>query len=100
SYGARSQFSFLRGPGLFFAGGNVKGDVTKEALTELMKEVTTFRTSKVTTEELTETKASLIGKMPARFETNNAIASMLAELQRNNLPLDWYGTFAKKVSAV
>lgn len=100
SYGARSTFAFLRGPGIFFAGGNVKGDVTKEALTELMKEVTTFRTSKVSNEELTETKASLIGKMPSRFETNNAIASMLGELSRNNLPLDWYASFAKKVSAV
>ena len=100
SYGARSQFQFLRGPGLFSAGGSVRGNVTKEALTELFKEVTGFRAANVTTEELSETKASLIGKMPFRFETNGGIAGALAELLRNDLPLDWYATFVKKVSAV
>jgi zinc protease len=38
--------------------------------------------------------------MPARFETNGAVAGMLAELELNGLPLDWYATFAKKVGAV
>jgi zinc protease len=100
SYGARSTFSFWRGPGLFFAGGNVRGNVTKEALSEMMKEIAAFRAGKVTDEELNETRSSLIGKMPSRFETNGAVASMLAELVRNGLPLDYYASFAKKVAAV
>jgi len=100
SYGARSTFRFLRGPGLFFAGGNVKGDVTDKALTELLHEVTGMRQTPVTEQELRDTQSSLIGKLPARFETNGSVAQVLGELKRNNLPLDWYATFAKKVGAV
>jgi zinc protease len=100
SYGARSRFDFLRGPGLFFAGGSVRANVTREALVELMKELAGFRSTRVTAEELAETRSSLIGKLPARFETNGAIVRVLAELERNGLQLNWYASFAKKVQAV
>ena len=65
-----------------------------------MKELERIRNEKVTDEELGNAKAGTIGRMPARFETNGAIAGMLGELELNGLPLDWYATFAKKVSAV
>jgi zinc protease len=38
--------------------------------------------------------------MPARFETNGAVAGMLSELVRNGVPLDWYATFARRINAV
>jgi len=100
SYGARSTFSFLRGPGPFSAGGNMRGDATKDSLSELLKELGSFRDAKVEADELAEAKSSLIGKMAGRFETNAQVASQLAELIENNLPLDWYASYAKKVGAV
>jgi zinc protease len=100
SYGAYSRFGFGRGPSLFYAGGNMRGNSTKEAVAETMKELERIRNEKVTDEELGNAKAGTIGRMPARFETNGAIAGMLGELELNGLPLDWYATFAKKVSAV
>ena len=39
SYGAQSDFSFLRGPGPFEVGTTVQTAVTKESLVELMKEL-------------------------------------------------------------
>jgi predicted Zn-dependent peptidase len=73
---------------------------TKEALHELIEEITRFRQSPVTDEELADTKSSLIGKLPTHFETNEAVAGTLAELTRNGLPLDYYARFAQQVNAV
>ena len=100
SYGAYSRMGFGRGPSLFYAGGNMRGDSTKDAVSELMKELDRIRTEPVSAEELDAAKSGTIGRMPARFETNGAVAGMLAELELNGLPLDWYATFVKKVEAV
>jgi zinc protease len=100
SYGAYSRMGFGRGPSLFFAGGNMRGNSTKEAVSEIMKELDRIRKEPVTAEELDAAKSGTIGRMPSRFETNGAVAGMLAELEQNGLPLDWYATFAKKVEAV
>ena len=71
TYGARSSFAFRQGPGPFEAGGSVQTAVTKEALVELIKELTDITGPRPVTEaELAFAKDRIIKGFPARFETD------------------------------
>ena len=101
SYGARSRFSFRLGPGPFQAGGSVQTAVTKEALVELVKEVTDIAGKRpVTDAELAFAKDRLVRGFPARFETTSGVAGTLTELVVYNLPDDYFATYSAKVEAV
>ena len=70
TYGARSHFAFRIGPGPFEAGGSVQTEVTKEALVELIKELTDITGARpITDDELAFAKDRIIRGFPSRFET-------------------------------
>ena len=81
SYGAESNFSFLRGPGPFEAGATVQTAVTKESLVEIMKELTDITGRRpVTDAELAFAKQGIIQGFPSRFETTFGVAGQIAVL--------------------
>ncbi len=100
TYGARSGYSMLRGAGPFSAGGNVKADVTRESIDELLKELDGIRKGKVTDEELGEAKSGLVARSPARFETNASTAGELADVLIHDLPEDDIATMVQRIQAV
>jgi len=100
TYGARSGFTMLRGAGPFSAGGNVKADVTRESIDELLKELEGICKDKVTDEELSEAKAGLAARSPARFETNASTAGELADVLIHDLPEDDIATMVQRIQAV
>ncbi len=100
TYGARSGYTMLRGAGPFSAGGNVRADVTRESIDELLKELEGIRKDKVTDEELSEAKAGLVARAPARFETNASTAGELADVLIHELPEDDIATMVQRIEAV
>ena len=101
TYGARSSFAFEQGPGPFEAGGAVQTDVTKEALVELMKELTEITGSRpVTDSELAFAEDRIVRGFPNRFETTQGVAGTLTELVLYDLPDDYFTTYPEKVEAV
>ena len=101
TYGARSHFAFRQGPGPFEAGGSVKTDVTKEALIELLKELTDMVGPRpATAEELAFAKDRLIKGFPARFETTFGVAGTLAELVLYRLPDDYFAKYQSEIESV
>src|SRR5262249_31759900 len=101
TYGAQSEFAFRQGPGPFQAGGAVQTAVTKEALVELVKEVTDITGPRPVTEaELAFAKDRIVRGFPARFETTSGVAGTLAELVLYHLPDDYFATYPSKVEAV
>jgi zinc protease len=101
SYGARSHFAFRIGPGPFEAGGSVQTAVTKEALIELLKEVTDITGKRpVTDKELAFARDRIIKGFPSKFETTFGVAGTLAELVIYKLPDDYFTTYQSKVEAV
>ena len=102
TYGACSHFVFRIGPGPFEAGGSVQTDVTKEALVELIKELTdiTGKPGPITDDELAFAKERIIRGFPSRFETTSDVAGTLAELVLYHLPDDYFATYPAKVEAV
>ena len=101
TYGARSSFAFRQGPGPFEAGGSVKTDVTKEALVELVKEITDITGPRPILDiELAFAKDRIIRGFPNRFETTFGVAGTLAELVIYKLPADYFSTYQSKVEAI
>ena len=54
----------------------------------------------VTADELRLSKKALLAMLPAGLETNLGTVGLLAELYEYELPLDYYSTFATKVSGL
>jgi zinc protease len=54
----------------------------------------------VTPDELRLSKKALLAMLPASLETNSGTVGLLAELYEYDLPLDYYSSFAAKVSGV
>lgn len=101
TYGARSSFDFRLGPGPFQAGGSVQTDVTKEALVELVKEVTDVTGPRpITDAELAFARDRIVRGFPGRFETTSGVAGTLGDLFVYSLPDDYFATYQAKVEAV
>jgi len=101
TYGARSSFDFRQGPGPFEAGGSVKTDVTREALVELVKEITDITGPRPILDiELAFAKDRIIRGFPNRFETTFGVAGTLAELVIYKLPADYFTTYQSKIEAI
>ncbi len=101
SYGAHSHFTFRQGPGPFEAGGAVDSRFTKEALVELIKELTDITGPRpVSDAELAFAKDRIIRGFPNKFETTFGVAGTLADLVLYHLPADYFTTYQAKVEAV
>ena len=101
SYGVGSGFSFGRGPGPFSTGGDIVSDKTDVALIEFMKELRGIHGGRpITDDEMVQAKDSLIQRLPNQFASVSAIGSSITSLYLNDLPVDYYQTFPKLVSAV
>jgi zinc protease len=101
SYGAYSHFTFRLGPGPFEAGGAVQTAVTKEALVELIKELTDITGPRPATDkELAFAKDRIIKGFPNKFETTFGLAGQLVNLILYNLPPDYFTTYQEKVESV
>ena len=111
TYGARSSFSFQKGPGPFEATAPVKTEDTKAALVELIKELTDITGPRLATDtEVAFAKDRLIKGFPSRFESiaggggrrggGGGLGGTLAELVLYDLPSDYFTTYRDKVEAV
>ncbi|ABF43406.1 peptidase M16-like protein [Candidatus Koribacter versatilis Ellin345] len=100
TYGAFSAFSWRRGAGPFFAGSQVRTDVTAPAARELFAELDGIRTRPLTADELKMSKDSVIRSLPGDFETRAAVAAGVGNIWTYSLPLDYYRQIEGKIEAV
>jgi zinc protease len=100
TYGAFSRFVDRRGPGVFFAGGSIRTDVTGPAVGELFKELERIRNTALTSEEMKLAKDSLALSLAGLFETSEATAGTVAEFFTYDLPLDYYRQLPARIDAV
>ena len=101
SYGVSSGFSYGKGPGPFRAGGDIVSDKTDAALVEFMKELRGIHGGRpITDDELLTAKDTLIQRLPGQFSSVSAIGSAITNLYIQDLPADYYQTYAKAVRAV
>lgn len=101
TYGAFSQFMYLRGIGPFIALTQVDTKYTKETLIEMLKEYRGLAGSiPASNEELGETKRYMTLSYPGGFETISQIADRLGDMVTYNLPKDYFQKYVPALERV
>ena len=101
TYGARTSFDYRRGAGPFIASAGVQTAVTKESISEFLKELRGIRGEiPITETELDQAKQSLIRGFPRTFETPAQIAARLTDVALYGLSDDYFNTYIAGVQKV
>jgi zinc protease len=100
AYYAYSGLSAGMGPGPWFIAAGVDPANVDKALELMRTEVTRFCAEPVSAEELADSQANFIGRLPLSLESNNGVAAALVNLERYELGLDYYRQYPDLVRAV
>ena len=101
TYGARSVWSFRRGPGPFTASAGVVTAKTDSALVQFFHELEDIgRARPATDQEVEFAKGAIVRAYPRRIETNQNVATELADLAFFGLPASELSDYQKKIDAV
>jgi zinc protease len=100
AYYAYSSMSAGIGPGTWEVSAGVNPKNVNLALDLIMKELKRFVENGVTADELADSQANYIGRLPLSLESNGGVASALLNIERYDLGLDYYLRYADMVRAV
>jgi zinc protease len=100
AYYAYSSLSAGIGPGSWEVNAGVNPQNVKKASELIMDELKRFVQEGVTADELADTKANFIGRLPLSLESNGGVANALLNIERHNLGLDYYQRYEGLVHEV
>jgi predicted Zn-dependent peptidase len=100
TYGVYSDFSALRYPGPWRAGGNMRTDVTDGALVEFFNEIRRIRDESVPSKELEESKRSIVAGFALSLEQPSRVLNFAITRKLYGLPADYWDTYSSKIAAV
>ena len=100
AYYAYSSLSGGMGPGPWSVAAGVAPENVEQA-TELIKaEIKRFVTEPVSAEELGDSQANFVGRLPLALESNAGVAGAMLNLERYNLGLDYYRNYAEQINVI
>jgi zinc protease len=101
SYGSFSVLWGAKGQRPFFVYAPVQTDKTKEAMTEILTEMTNIKSENpVTDEEFMKDKNSRTLSLPGSWETAGSVSGSLSEMITYNLPDDYFVKFPQMVNSL
>ncbi len=100
AYYASSSLSAGVGPGSWDVSAGVNPKNVNMAIDLIMKELKRFVKNGVTAQELADSKASYISRLPLSLESNGGVAGAILHIERYQLGLDYYHRYADTVRAV
>lgn len=100
TYGVYSDFSALRYPGPWRAGGNMRTEVTEGALAEFFHEIRRIREERVPGAELEESKRSIAASFVLSLEQPTRVLNFEIARKQYALPSDYWDTYAARIMAV
>ena len=100
TYGARSYISTDPLLGSFTAYADVRNEVTDSAIVEFLHEIRRMTTEPVDSASFVVTKNYMTGSFARSLENPNTAARFALNIQRYNLPADYYLTYLEKLNAV
>jgi zinc protease len=100
TYGVYSDFSALKYPGPWRAGGNLRTEVTEGALTEFFREIRRIRDEKVPAAELEASKRSIVASFALSLEQPARVLGFAITRKHYGLPADYWETYPEKIMAV
>jgi zinc protease len=100
AYYAYSSVNAGLGPGSWEVSAGVSPQNVKKASGLIVAELKRFVQEGVTADELADTKANFIGRLPISLESNGGVANALLNIERHNLGLDYYRRYEGLVNGV
>jgi zinc protease len=100
TYGIDSYFAARQSVGEFTIALQTRPDQAKQAADLSMQILKDFIEHGPTEEEVKAAKANLIGGFPLRIDSNRNLLSNIANIARNDLPLDYLDTWTQRIDAV
>ncbi len=100
SYSVYSYFAPRQNVGEFVVGLQTKNDQAEEANSVAMEVLRKFVEEGPTEDELQAAKDNLIGGFALRIDSNRKLLDNIANIARNDLPLDYLETWTDKVDKI
>lgn len=100
TYGARSSISSDELIGNFSASASVRNEVTDSAVAEFLHELKNIKSQSVKEEELGNVKNYLTGSFARSLESPQTIANFALNVERYDLPDDYYAKYLKNIADV
>jgi zinc protease len=100
AYSASTSLNAWITAGTWEVSAGVNPSNLERAITLIFSEIRRFISDPVTAEELQDSKANYIGRLPLSLESNSGVAGALLNLERFQLGLDYYRRYPILVEAV
>ncbi len=100
AYYAYTSLNSGQGPGSWEVSAGINPANLQKTIDLVRAEITRFVDEPVTREELSDSQANFIGRLPISLESNSGVAGALLNLERYNLGLDYYRRYPDLVRTV
>lgn len=100
TYGAYSNYDEDPLIGEFTAGASVRTEVTDSSVTEFLYEFNRLRNEPVPAKDIQAAKNFIIGSFGRALERPQTMARLALNVQRYDLPADYYENYLKRLSAL
>jgi zinc protease len=100
TYGVYSDFTAVRYPGPWRAGGNMRTEVTEGALNEFFNEIRRIRDEKVPAAELEASKRSIAASFALSLEQPTRVLSFAITSKLYGLPADYWDTYPARIMGI
>ncbi|MGZ8477047.1 MAG: M16 family metallopeptidase [Candidatus Binatia bacterium] len=100
TYGVYSDFTAVRYPGPWRAGGNMRTEVTEGAMVEFFNEIRRIRDEPVPLGELAESQRSIVASFALSLEQPTRALAFAITRKLYGLPADYWDGYAAKIAAV
>ena len=100
AYYAGSSLNAGLGPGSWEVSAGINPQNVKKATELIISELKRFVDSGVTADELADTQANFVGRLPLSLESNGGVANALLNIERYDLGLDYYRRYEDLVREV
>jgi zinc protease len=100
AYYAHSSLSAGVGPGAWYVSAGVNPSNLEKAVGLITQELKRFVDLGVTEDELADSQANFIGRLPLSLESNGGVAGSIINIERYDLGLDYYRQYSDLVKAV
>ena len=100
AYYAYTSLNSGMGPGTWEVSAGINPTNLEKTITLVKGEISRFVTELVSHEELSDSQANYIGRLPLSLESNGGVASALINLERFSLGLDYYRDYSSLIKKV